>query len=35
MLLLISLAFFYFRNAETACVLMEEQQKGKQKCTTI
>ena len=35
MLLLISLAFFYFRNAETACVPMEEQQKGKQKHTTI
>ena len=35
MLLLISLAFFYFRNAETACVPMEEQQKGKQKYTRI
>ena len=35
MLLLISLAFFYFRKAETACVPMEEQQKGKQKYTTI
>ena len=35
MLLLFSLAFFYFRNAETACVLMEEQKKGKQKYRTV
>ena len=35
MLLLISLAFFYFRNAEAACVAMEEQKNGKQKSTTM
>ena len=35
MLLLISLAFFYFRKAEAACVAMEEQENGKQKSTTM